>query len=140
MPSTSHVPAARTIEKTNKILTSSPELELAIQFASTFSPQPNGRIAPQALRAYSLWHEQGLSISKAASVLRKPPIHDWTVITYVCDAISIGKLNFEPRRVIEFASEYSYQPFIKAHRDLFERARVQVWRAETIEARRASNN
>ena len=136
--STLHSSTAFMVEELPKKVISSPELELANQFVTTFSQPPNKRIAPQALRAYSLWHEQGLSVPKVAAILRQPPIQDRTVITYLCDAISIGNLKCEPTKILRFASEYSYQPFIKAHKDLFERARKEVWKAETVEARRAS--
>ena len=138
IPSISQSSNARSIEEMRKNLVGSPELELANEFASTFSPQSNRRVGPQALRAYSLWHKQGLNIPAIASILRQPPIQDRTVITYICDAISIERLNFEAGKVLEFTTQYSYQPFIKAHKDLFERARKEVWRVRTIEVRRAS--
>lgn len=132
-----HIPTALAAEEAGKhlpCLPSSPELELANRFATSFSQYSTKRVAPQALRAYSLWHEQEMSIQNIASTLRQPPIQYRTVITYICDAIAVADLSHEPRKVLEFASVYSYQPFIKAHKDLFERARRQVWRERMIEA------
>ena len=139
VPSTSRTSTACTNEELPTKVISSPELELANQFVSTFSLPPNRRVAPQALRAYSLWHEQGLSIPEIASILRQPPIQGRTVITYLCDAISNGNLSFEPSKLMRFQSEFSYQPYIKAHKDLFERARREASKAESIEARRIAN-
>ena len=113
------------------------ELAIADEFAATFRPPPNRRVAPQALRAYSLWHQQGLSVPEVATILRQPPIQDRTVITYVCDAISIGNLNFEPARIIELTSEHGFRPVIKIHRDLVERARKEIWKAKVEEERHA---
>ncbi len=99
------------------------ELEIANQFVAAFRPPQNRRVAPQALRAYSLWHDQGLTIPEVATRLRKPPIQHSTVISYLCDAIYLGNLDYEPEKVLELSSDYNWRPFVKAHRYLFDRAR-----------------
>ena len=104
----------------------SPEIEIANQFAANFRPSANRRVAPQALRAYSLWQHQGLSIPEVAARLRKPPIQHSTVITYLCDAICLGNLMYEPMKILEFSSEYTWRPFIQGHRDLLDKARKQT--------------
>ena len=111
------------------------ELEIANQFVAAFRPLPNRRVAPQALRAYSLWQEQGLSVPEVATILRQPPVQTSTVISYLCDAINIGNLKFEPAKILGLTSDYGFRPFVKSHKDLFERARKEVRKANVIEER-----
>ena len=116
---------SRAIEQDRSIYAE--ELQKANEFADCH--KSSGKAAgPQALRAYSLWHEQGLEVPVVATILRNPPIQNRTVINYLCDAICHVPENLKcpPERILSAAAEHQYQPFLKAHRDLFARATSQV--------------
>ncbi|KAL2263605.1 hypothetical protein VTK26DRAFT_6072 [Humicola hyalothermophila] len=69
---------------------------------------PKTRAAPCSLRAYYLWHHHqhhhhhhgaGLPPTEVAALLRDPPLQPSTVATYILDAIRLGRLPFERRRL-----------------------------------------
>lgn len=104
------------------------ELKVANEFAERFKGIGHRKIAPQALRAYSLWHEQGFDIPTIAGILRKPPILNWTVVSYLCDALCHlpDHMRSPPERLLDCTKEYQYLPYFKAHRDLLESARLEI--------------
>lgn len=106
------------------------ELEKANKYVDALRCSGYGNLSPQALRAYSLWHEQELDIPIVASVLRKPPIQNRTVVTYIIDTLSHlpEHLHCPSRKILKIVTEYQYQPYIKAHRDLISRVAIEVKR------------
>ena len=53
---------------------------------------------PSELRAYALWHEQGLDVPTIAGLLRKPPLQNSTVASYVIKAILNENLPYNTNR------------------------------------------
>ena len=61
---------------------------------------PKTRAAPSSLRAYYLWHANAeLSPAEVAVLLRDPPLQTSTVLSYILDAIRLGRVPFEKRRL-----------------------------------------
>ena len=54
---------------------------------------------PAELRAYALWHEQGLDIPIIARLLRDPPLQNGTVANYIGRAIQCEKLPYRSERI-----------------------------------------
>lgn len=87
-------------------LSPSPELSLANQWVdqyrlSSISQSINltARAKPAELRAYALWHEQGLDVPTIASLLRRPPLQNSTVAGYVIKAILSDSLPYDSDRI-----------------------------------------
>lgn len=53
------------------------------------------------LRAYYMWHDQGLDPKMIAQLLRSPPLQTKTVISYISTAIKRYKLPADPERMRE---------------------------------------
>ncbi|KAF2733720.1 hypothetical protein EJ04DRAFT_553163 [Polyplosphaeria fusca] len=93
----------------------SPEYALAHAWASTYltstipSPTPTStpsrlRANASQLRAYHLWYFQRLAIDEVCRHLRDPPLARTTVCGYICQAVSVEKLEYrggEMRGVLE---------------------------------------
>ncbi|KAI1102392.1 ribonuclease H-like protein [Jackrogersella minutella] len=66
---------------------------------------PNARAAFAQLRAYYLWHDQGLEPKTIAMLLRNPPLKITTVNTYILTAVQLEKLPVDTERLrVEIAS------------------------------------
>jgi len=84
----------------------SPELCLAnnwvdqYRFSGAAHPSgPEVNAKPAELRAYALWHEQGLDIPIIACILRRPPLQNLTVANYVVKAILSDCLPYNLERI-----------------------------------------
>ncbi|EME39735.1 hypothetical protein DOTSEDRAFT_180392 [Dothistroma septosporum NZE10] len=51
------------------------------------------------LRAYHLWHHQGLSLQEVAALCREPPLALMTVASYVMQALKEENLPYDPERL-----------------------------------------
>ena len=96
------------------------ELDEASKFADSHKATHGNAVKPQPLRAYFLWHKQGLDIPRIAAILRDPPIQNKTVVNYLFEAyIGLPKvLKCPPEKIFDVAYEYEYQGFNKAQEDL----------------------
>ena len=65
----------------------------------------NCQASPAYLRAYSLWHVQGWTVSECAALLRDPPLQHSTVTSYILEAIRIEKLDYDPPRLKEVVNQ-----------------------------------
>lgn len=90
--------------------------EWVARWRTTLAQDYKPTAAPACLRAYALWHTQGLSVPEAAGLLREPPLLDSTVAGYVLDALRAEKLPFEHERL---AALHSYVP--QAAKDRYRR-------------------
>ena len=68
---------------------------------ATSSTKKQPDIGTATLRAYHLWHEQGLSIKHVAALARDPPLQVQTVASYILQAVKEGDLPFEAARMRE---------------------------------------
>ncbi|KAI9739536.1 MAG: hypothetical protein M1834_006252 [Cirrosporium novae-zelandiae] len=68
------------------------------QWLSVLPPSRERKTSVPSLRAYALWHEQGLEPCKAAELLRDPPLQATTVATYILRAIIQEKLPYDDQR------------------------------------------
>jgi exonuclease 3'-5' domain-containing protein 2 len=59
------------------------------------------RIGRSCLRAYALWHHEGLSVEDIADILRDPPLQKSTVTNYILESIRVEKLPYNEARVKE---------------------------------------
>ena len=57
------------------------------------------KASPAYLRAYAVWHAQGFSVQKTASLLRDPPLQVTTVSNYILEAIRMEKLAYDAERL-----------------------------------------
>jgi hypothetical protein len=79
----------------------------AQSYLSTSIPSPSSplpariRATISHLRAYHLWHHQGLSLKEVASLLREPPLSLSTVAGHVLQAVSLEGLDVEVGRLRE---------------------------------------
>ncbi|KAJ4987175.1 3'-5' exonuclease [Stagonosporopsis vannaccii] len=86
-----------------------PEYELATAWAQSYLastiPSPASRVPSHIratiphLRAYNMWHHQGLSLDEVARHLREPPLAENTVAGYVLQAITLEKMDFDKEKV-----------------------------------------
>lgn len=83
----------------------SPEITEAeswvLRFRSSLPPEYILRSTHPALRAYALWHKQGLSCYAVAALLRGPPLKVQTVAGYVLQAVKEEDLKYDVERVRE---------------------------------------
>ncbi|UPX17757.1 Exodeoxyribonuclease I [Ascochyta rabiei] len=89
--------------------THTPDYDLATSWAQSYLastiPSPNARTPSHIratvphLRAYSLWHHQGLSLSEIAGRLRDPPLSESTVGSYVLQAIVLERMEYDREEV-----------------------------------------
>ena len=100
------------------------ELARAKEFIDSYEASGNPTISPRALRAYSLWHQQGLDIPIIAGIWRTPPILHRTVLGYLCDALSSLPLEFQcpPGKITSFTTVYGFRPYTRSHKDLIAKA------------------
>ena len=87
----------------------SPEYNHATTWARTYiantipsptSPAPSHiRATIPHLRAYNMWHHQGLSLGEIAKHLRDPPLSESTVGSYVLQAITLEKMEYDREAV-----------------------------------------
>ncbi|KAI0840013.1 ribonuclease H-like protein [Hypoxylon sp. FL0890] len=78
---------------------------------------PNCKATVPQLRAYYMWHEQGLDPQIIAKLLRDPPLQTNTVVSYILMAVQLEKLPMDVERLRLEAG------------DQFERALGARWRA-----------
>ncbi|KAJ4312210.1 hypothetical protein N0V94_007553 [Neodidymelliopsis sp. IMI 364377] len=86
-----------------------PEFELATSWAQTYLqstiPSPTSRVPSHVratiphLRAYNMWHHQELSLAEIAGHLRDPPLSESTVGSYVLQAISLERMEYDKEEV-----------------------------------------
>jgi hypothetical protein len=86
-----------------------PEFELATSWAQTYLqstiPSPTSRVPSHIratiphLRAYNMWHHQELSLAEIAGHLRDPPLSESTVGSYVLQAISLERMEYDKEEV-----------------------------------------
>ncbi|KAI1415240.1 ribonuclease H-like protein [Hypoxylon sp. FL1857] len=60
---------------------------------------PNCRALASQLRAYYMWHEQGLEPQIIAKLLRDPPLKTDTVVSYILAAVELEKLPIDTERL-----------------------------------------
>lgn len=60
---------------------------------------PDCRAALSQLRAYYMWHEQGLEPQLIAKLLRDPPLKTTTVVGYILTAVQLEKLPMDTERL-----------------------------------------
>lgn len=97
-PSTDHPTSSHT-----------PEYDLATTWAQSYLtatiPSPTSRAPSHIratiphLRAYNMWHHQGLSLGEVARHLRDPPLAESTVKGYVLQAITLERMVFDKEKV-----------------------------------------
>ena len=64
------------------------------------STHPKNRASPASLRAYFIWyHNNSLSCSDIAALLREVPLQTTTVVNYILEAVKLEKLPFEKERL-----------------------------------------
>ena len=98
-------PRASHLAQESVSLPPSPELSRANEWVSCYkssiaqgaSRPPSAK--PAELRAYALWHDQGLDVDTIAGLLRKPPLQKVTVANYVGKAIQSEGLPYEAERI-----------------------------------------
>jgi hypothetical protein len=69
---------------------------------SSISPPSRIRAAVPHMRAYHLWHHQGLPLDEVAGQLRDPPLAISTVLNYIAQAVDLERLEYrnEDMRVV----------------------------------------
>ncbi|KAI1138767.1 ribonuclease H-like protein [Hypoxylon sp. FL0543] len=85
---------------------------------------PECQAKASQLRAYYMWHEQGLEPQIIARLLRDPPLKTNTVISYIVAAIQLEKLPMDAERLL-----------LEAGDQLFEGMTGARWRAITKAAK-----
>ncbi|OTA67414.1 ribonuclease H-like protein, partial [Hypoxylon sp. EC38] len=60
---------------------------------------PSCRVSLAQLRAYYMWHEQGLEPQLIAKLLRDPPLQTNTVVSYILTAVQLEKLPMDTERL-----------------------------------------
>lgn len=84
-----------------------PEVERAEAWVDEYEaralqePDRKVKATRSQLRAYALWHHEGLSLHQVAAMLRDPPLKDGTVATYIMEAVRIEQqhLRFNRERL-----------------------------------------
>lgn len=71
------------------------------QWESNLPSDRKGKSVPTSIRAYALWHTQGLGLEQVAEAMRDPPLALTTVASYVLDVVKTEKLPYEPKRAQE---------------------------------------
>ena len=71
------------------------------QWESHLPSNRKGKSVPTSIRAYALWHAQGLGLDQVAEAMRDPPLALTTVASYVLDVVKTEKLPYEPKRAQE---------------------------------------
>ena len=89
--------------------THAPQYDLATSWAQSYLastiPSPTSRTPSHIratiphLRAYNMWHHQGLSLTEIARQLRDPPLSESTVGSYVLQAITLEKMEYDKEEV-----------------------------------------
>ena len=101
------------------------ELEQANKLIDSYKAE-SGRphIPPQNLRAYSLWHQQGLDIPTVAGILRAPPLLERTVMGYICNTILASPAQFHcpAENIKSFQTIHGYHGYTKPQKDLIAKA------------------
>jgi hypothetical protein len=72
---------------------------LADEWVATYLSAGKAKVGQATLRAYHLWHHQGLDVSKVAVLCRQPPLAPTTVASYVMQAIKEEGLEYDKARV-----------------------------------------
>ncbi|EOA80798.1 uncharacterized protein SETTUDRAFT_166226 [Exserohilum turcica Et28A] len=82
-----------------------PEYELATTWAQNYAQStiPSPKTPPRSgiratvthLRAYHLWHHQKMSVGEIARLARDPPLSRNTVTSYILQAVTLEKLEYE---------------------------------------------
>ncbi|KAJ8116990.1 hypothetical protein OPT61_g1704 [Boeremia exigua] len=110
-PVSPHVapPSADTPTAPSNASLHTPEYNLATSWAQTYLastiPSPASRAPSHIratiphLRAYNMWRHQGLSLGEIARHLRDPPLLESTVGSYVLQAITLEKMEYEEEEV-----------------------------------------
>jgi hypothetical protein len=123
--------------KTNTIVSShTHEYDSATTWAQNYLtssiPQPGSSAPPRIratvphLRAYHLWHHQGLSLEHVARHLRDPPLPLGTVGSYVLQAITLERMQYDEKVVREIVLELPEGLRRGRWRKLAEKVGVQV--------------
>ncbi|KAK5113867.1 hypothetical protein LTR85_010400 [Meristemomyces frigidus] len=99
-------PAAR--PSTKPSLPASTEIERAETWVKEFQaarePGDERKTHHATLRAWHMWHEQGLDVKQVAALLRETPLQTVTVASYILQAIMLEDLPFDAARVKEALS------------------------------------
>ncbi|KAK6000219.1 hypothetical protein QM012_003851 [Aureobasidium pullulans] len=68
------------------------------QWISDSSLGRKTKTPPSPIRAYALWHVEGLELDQVAEAMREPPLALTTVAAYICQVVKTQKLPHEPAR------------------------------------------
>jgi hypothetical protein len=108
-PSPSIQPPTKSTTEPKEENVHTPEYDLATRWAHSYlsltipsptSPAPSHiRATIPHLRAYNMWHHQSLSLSEIARHLRDPPLSESTVGSYVLQAITLEKMDYDGEAV-----------------------------------------
>lgn len=92
-----------------------PEFDLATSWAQSYLassiPSPTSRVPSHIratiphLRAYHMWHYQKLALGEIARLLRDPPLSESTVGSYVLQAITLEKMEYNEEEVRNVLAE-----------------------------------
>lgn len=75
--------------------------EWLARYESSLSPEKKGKALPTSIRAYALWHIQGLELEQVAEAMRQPPLALSTVASYVLEIIKSENQPYDAARVEE---------------------------------------
>lgn len=73
--------------------------EWLAQWASDSALGGKGKSPPSPIRAYALWHVEGLDLEQVAEAMRDPPLALTTVAAYIVQIVKSQKLPHEPARL-----------------------------------------
>ena len=71
------------------------------QWESNLSRERKGKNTPTNIRAYALWHVQGLPLQQVAEAMRQPPLALTTVSSYVLEVVKSESLPYDSPRLQE---------------------------------------
>lgn len=77
------------------------------------------RSSPASLRAWHLWHVEGLSLQEVAALVRTPPLRVGSVAAYVLEAATLDGLPYEDNRLVDAfqkcppAAQPAYRMFLR---------------------------
>lgn len=71
------------------------------QWESNLSLERKGKNTPTNIRAYALWHVQGLPLQQVAEAMRQPPLALTTVSSYVLEVVKSESLPYDSPRLQE---------------------------------------
>ena len=74
------------------------------QWGEKLPPERKSKGLPTSIRAYALWHHQGLDLGKVAETMRQPPLALSTVASYVLEVVRSENLPSDTERLQQAAN------------------------------------